>query len=210
MPKAPTRLNQPASTQRQAPYPAPSVTLSSTAMAGSCPASGDRRTATPWNSSDDKRLIDARQKGLSWKHIAPEHFPDKTANACRKRHERLMDKRNNQDNWDGQKFETLARAYYENREKIWRILAEPLNEKWEDVERKVCRTIFYIVSHDSKSENPFPAQNSLFTPFYMRMHKCGALILLAAVPNLGILVHRERAQNSKKYWPDGGPPRRER
>lgn len=135
MPKAPTRVNQLASTPRQAPYPAPSVTHSSTAMAGT---SSDRRTATPWNSSDDKRLIDARHKGLSWKHIAPEHFPDKTANACRKRHERLMDKRNNQDNWDGQKFETLARAYYENREKIWRILAEPLDEKWEDVERKVC------------------------------------------------------------------------
>lgn len=150
MPKAP-REHQLASTHRQEPYPAASVALLSTSMAGTCPASSDRRTATPWNSSDDKRLIDARQKGLSWKHIAPEHFPDKTANACRKRHERLMDKRNNQDNWDGQKFETMARAYYENREKIWRILAEPLNEKWEDVERKVRRTISFIISRGSRA-----------------------------------------------------------
>lgn len=167
MPKAPTRLNQLASTQRQAPYPALSVTLLSTAIAGACPASGDRRTVTPWNSSDDKRLIDARHKGLSWKHIAPEHFPDKTANACRKRHERLMDKRNNQDNWDGQKFETLARAYYENREKIWRILAEPLDERWEDVERKVCGAISFILSRDSKSENLLPARKP---PFYLILH----------------------------------------
>lgn len=141
MPKAPKKVNQLASTPRQAPYPAPSMRRPSTDMAGTCPASSDRRTATPWNSSDDKRLIEARRKGLSWKDIAPVHFPDKTANACRKRHERLMDKRNNQDNWDGQKFEALARAYNENREKIWRILAEPLHERWEDVERKVCRTI---------------------------------------------------------------------
>lgn len=208
MPKAPTSHNQLAPTHRQTPYPAPSVAISSTSMAGTCPASNDRRTATPWNSSDDKRLIDARQKGLSWKHIAPEHFPDKTANACRKRHERLMDKRNNQDNWDGQKFETLARAYYENREKIWRILAEPLNEKWEDVERKVCRTISFMVSRDSRSDNALPAWKSPFlTTFYMRMHKCGAAIVFVVVPNLGILVHRERAQNGKKHWPDGGSPR---
>lgn len=72
-----------------------------------------------------------------------------------------MDKRNNQDNWDGQKFETLARAYYENREKIWRILAEPLDEKWEDVERKVCRTISFIIPRDLKSENP---RKPLFFP----------------------------------------------
>lgn len=202
MPKAPTRQTQPAPTHRQVPYPASSIALSSTSMAGPSPTSSDRRTATPWNSSDDKRLIDARLKGLSWKHIAPEHFPDKTANACRKRHERLMDKRNNQDNWDGQKFETLARAYYENREKIWRILAEPLNEKWEDVERKVCRTISFIISRASKSDNALPAH--FFTSFYMPMHNC---IFFVAVPNLGILVHRERSQNGKKYWPDGGPPR---
>ena len=162
MPKAPTSHNQLAPTHLQTPYPAPSVAISSTSRAGTCPASSERRTA----------------------------------NACRKRHERLMDKRNNQDNWDGQKFETLARAYYENREKIWRILAEPLNEKWEDVERKVCRTISFMLSRDSRSDNALPAWKPPFlTTFYMRMHKCGAAIVFVVVPNLGILVHRERAQN---------------
>lgn len=164
MPKAPTKVNQLASTPRQAPYPAPSVRRPSTSMAGTCPTSSDRRTATPWNSSDDKRLIDARHQGLSWKHIAPEHFPDKTPNACRKRHERLMDKRNNQDNLGGQKFETFARAYYENREKIWGILAELLHEKWEDVERKVCQTISFILSRDYMCENPWPARKPHFLP----------------------------------------------
>lgn len=180
MPKAPTKVNQLASTPRPAPYPAPSVRHPSTAVAGTCPTSSERRTATPWNPSDDKRLIDARHKGLSWKHIAPEHFPDKTANACRKRHERLMDKRNNQDNWDGQKFETLARAYNENREKIWRILAEPLHERWEDVERKVCRTISLIISRDWKSENSVACDGkyTFFPHSAWCTHKCGAAILL--------------------------------
>lgn len=46
-----------------------------------------------------------------------------------------------------------------------------------------------------------------FTSFYIPMHECGAAILFVAVPNLGILVHRERTQNSKKYWPGNVPPR---
>ena len=40
----------------------------------------------------------------------------------------------------------------------------------------------------------------------MRMHKRGAAIFVA-VPNLEILVHRERAQNRKKHRPDVVTPR---
>lgn len=81
-----------------------------------------------------------------------------------------MDKRNNQDNWDGQKFETLARAYYENREKIWRILAEPLHEKWEDVERKVCRMISLIISRDLRSKNSVACAETPFFNLILHVH----------------------------------------
>ena len=80
----------------------------------------------------------ARQQGLNWQPIATNYFPDKTANACRKRHERLMDKRNNADDWEGVKMEALAKAYVEVREQMWKLLGDRVGEKWETVEAKVC------------------------------------------------------------------------
>lgn len=80
----------------------------------------------------------ARQQGLNWQPIASQYFPDKTANACRKRHERLMEKRNSADNWDGVKIEALAKAYVDIREQMWKLLADRLGEKWQNVEAKVC------------------------------------------------------------------------
>ena len=79
----------------------------------------------------------ARQQGLNWQPIASKHFPDKTANACRKRHERLMEKRNVTDAWDGAKMEALAKAYHEIRADMWRMLGDRLGEKWSTVEAKV-------------------------------------------------------------------------
>jgi len=49
------------------------------------------RSAGPWTARDDEQLRQARQRGMSWAPIAREFFPTKSANACRKRHERLMD-----------------------------------------------------------------------------------------------------------------------
>lgn len=80
----------------------------------------------------------ARQQGLNWQPIALKYFPDKTANACRKRHERLMEKRNSADNWDGVKLDLLSKAYIELREQMWKILADRVGEKWQNVEAKVC------------------------------------------------------------------------
>ena len=86
--------------------------------------------------------MSARQKGLNWQPIASKYFPDKTSNACRKRHERLMEKRNNADNWDGVKMDKLSKAYLELREQMWRILADRVGEKWQSVEAKVCRPVY--------------------------------------------------------------------
>lgn len=74
---------------------------------------------------------------MNWVLIASSHFPKKTPNACRKRHERLLDKRNSE-NWGSSKFEDLARAYTDSREMMWKILAENVGENWRHVEKMVC------------------------------------------------------------------------
>lgn len=99
---------------------------------------GNHHSSASWPKDKDELLMRARQQGLNWQPIADTYFPDKSANACRKRHERLMEKRNNTDDWDGAKMETLARAYNEVREQMWRLLADRMpGEKWQIVESKV-------------------------------------------------------------------------
>ena len=111
-------------------------------MDSSNPASAgasERSSASPWTEGEDRILMEARQKGLNWALIATKHFPSKTSNACRKRHERLMDKRKSQDNWD---VEALAQAYMEVRERMWQILASKLSQNWQAVEGKVNSCFF--------------------------------------------------------------------
>ncbi|KAI4209289.1 MAG: hypothetical protein LQ349_009561 [Xanthoria aureola] len=100
------------------------------------PNTSEPHSSTPWSPASDDKLMRARQQGLNWQTIAETHFPSKTANACRKRHERLMEKRNSVGDWNGVKFEEVARAYREVREEMWRILADRVNEKWSVVESK--------------------------------------------------------------------------
>ena len=49
--------------------------------------------SAPWSQEDDLQLTKARSEGLNWGPITSRYFPMKTPNACRKRHERLMEKR---------------------------------------------------------------------------------------------------------------------
>ncbi|OCK87939.1 uncharacterized protein K441DRAFT_622010, partial [Cenococcum geophilum 1.58] len=92
-------------------------------------------TSIQWSTEDDETLMSARASGLSWQPIASKYFPSKTANACRKRHERLMDRRNNED-WEGGKLELLANEYMNVRREMWSILTSRLGEKWTMVEAK--------------------------------------------------------------------------
>jgi hypothetical protein len=73
---------------------------------------------------------------LAWGAIHEKHFPSKTANACRKRYERLMLKRRGND-WDEDRNARLAMAYKDMREQTWSPLAEHLGERWEHVEKAV-------------------------------------------------------------------------
>ncbi|MCJ1242873.1 hypothetical protein MMC30_000069 [Trapelia coarctata] len=96
---------------------------------------GNERPSTAWSQEDDTLLMRSRAQGMNWAPIAQSHFPKKTPNACRKRHERLME-RKNAENWDGVKLEDLARAYVESREMMWKIIADKVGEKWQHVESK--------------------------------------------------------------------------
>ncbi|EOA81444.1 uncharacterized protein SETTUDRAFT_99126 [Exserohilum turcica Et28A] len=97
-------------------------------------AAGGTRSSS-WSTKDDETLIQARAQGLNWNQIGPKHFPSKTPNACRKRHERLME-RQNAEQWDGVKLEVLAQAYMEVRREMWSLLAARVGEKWQLVETK--------------------------------------------------------------------------
>jgi hypothetical protein len=100
-------------------------------------AAGGGTRSPSWSQVDDETLIKARAQGLNWNQISPKHFPSKSANACRKRHERLMEKQN-AEQWDGVRLDVLAEAYMEVRSEMWRILGAKVNEKWQLVEQKVC------------------------------------------------------------------------
>ncbi|CAF9921875.1 MAG: hypothetical protein HETSPECPRED_004660 [Heterodermia speciosa] len=95
-----------------------------------------RLAAGPWQPEDDEKLIQARKQSLNWSDISQQYFPAKTANACRKRHERLMDKRHTNEEWQPYKLEQMAVAYLDCREEMWKILAQAVGENWKDVESK--------------------------------------------------------------------------
>lgn len=90
----------------------------------------------PWTTEEDEILCDCRTRGFGWAQIQEKHFPGKSANACRKRHERLMTKRRSTD-WDESRLQNLAVNYRQMREQIWGPLADRLGEKWEHVEKAV-------------------------------------------------------------------------
>ena len=100
-------------------------------------ANTERHNSSPWSKQDDQQLLQARQQGLNWAPIASTYFPTKTPNACRKRHERLIEKMNNRDSWDNVKLEALAKTYLDIREQMWTMLGERMGEKWHIVEAKV-------------------------------------------------------------------------
>ncbi|KAI9650650.1 hypothetical protein NHQ30_000670 [Ciborinia camelliae] len=98
-----------------------------------------RPSSGAWNPIDDRTLIAARKQGMNWPPIQATYFPNKSANACRKRHERLMACKAT-DDWDNVKSETLAKHYMEMRKEIWSGLAAATGEKWTVVEQKCMST----------------------------------------------------------------------
>ena len=104
-----------------------------------------QHTSSLWRDGQDETLLKARAKGLGWQEIAAQCFPHKTANACRKRHERLMERRN-QDEWDHARLEELGAAYMACRKEMWSVLADRLEDRWTNVEAKVRTTLMIGMS----------------------------------------------------------------
>ena len=96
------------------------------------------RVLFEWDAASDEKLVEARKTGFNWGPIAARYFPGKTANACRKRYETLMEERLLRNTWNGAKVEAVARAYMNVREQMWKILADKVGEEWQTVEEKVC------------------------------------------------------------------------
>ncbi len=90
----------------------------------------------PWTGEEDEILCQNRTRGYGWGQIQEQHFPGKSANACRKRHERLMTKRRSTE-WDDARLNKLAVQYNRMRAEIWSGVAKELGEKWEHVEKAV-------------------------------------------------------------------------
>lgn len=142
-----TRTNRETSTNTQHRNPCPSVittsvppqTLPLRRQTISSTASGtDRHSSSSWPPESDELLMQARRQGLNWQPIATKYFPDKTANACRKRHERLMEKKRNQkEELESAKTEAVAKAYNDVREQMWKPVADRVGERWQVVEAKV-------------------------------------------------------------------------
>lgn len=122
-----------------APPPPPPITIpqNNSYIHGLPSASHPHRASSgAWSPEEDQALLAARAQGLNWSSIQSNHFPSKTSNACRKRHERLME-RKGADDWDARKLERLAREYMKVRKEIWQPLARLTGEKWIVVEQKI-------------------------------------------------------------------------
>jgi Myb-like DNA-binding domain len=95
--------------------------------------------SAPWTPDEDNRLMDAKVEGLGWNEIHQRYFPNKSGNACRKRHERLMTKMRTT-TWDLGRIQAVMAAYESAgvRAQFWSKIAQQVGEtRWEDVERVV-------------------------------------------------------------------------
>lgn len=99
--------------------------------------------SAPWTAQEDEILLESKRKNLQWDVISKQ-FPEKSGNACRKRYERLENKRRGTD-WDASRLQSLAVAYMDKRQEIWGPLAKSLGEKWEHVEKKVRTEIVTFI-----------------------------------------------------------------
>lgn len=115
---------------------APAPTAGNEVVTAAQQMSQARTASTAWSKEDDETLLRARAQGLNWSQIQQNYFRSKTSNACRKRHERLIEHRS-ADSWDKANFEKLSMEYMRLRKEIWSPLAAQVGEKWTVVEQKV-------------------------------------------------------------------------
>lgn len=107
-----------------------------------------RASSGAWSQEDDRAILALRAMGKSWNQIQREAFPGETENACRKRHERLMEKRG-QNDFDTRKLERLSKEYILMRKEIWSPLAARCDEKWNVVEAQASYRPFRFLDYST-------------------------------------------------------------
>ncbi|KAI9741025.1 MAG: hypothetical protein M1834_002736 [Cirrosporium novae-zelandiae] len=128
---------QPQFHQHQLPLPTSAISSTYVPQPPNLSTAPAPTSNTAWSSADDAILVSSRAQGLNWGPIS-QKFNNKTPNACRKRHERIMAKRQGEE-WEHGKLEELARAYIACRQEMWEILARKLGmgeRAWTIVETK--------------------------------------------------------------------------
>ncbi|KIX98930.1 uncharacterized protein Z520_05391 [Fonsecaea multimorphosa CBS 102226] len=106
----------------------------------------------PWNAEEDNILLDAKGRGLSWEEIHRRYFPNKSANACRKRHERVLAKMRDTD-WDEARIQRVTDAYNRHRHSIWQPLCKELGESMSDVEKVMFQQGLRNLRNPSRSSH---------------------------------------------------------
>ncbi|KAI9824486.1 MAG: hypothetical protein M1826_007349 [Phylliscum demangeonii] len=127
------------------------------------------RPSSAWSADDDRRLKSERARNRGWNLIQRNYFPHKTPNACRKRHERLMERENEED-WDHEKFEQLAHHYVNLRKEIWSPLATRVGENWKTVESRCMEKGLKNIqtaarSFQRKAPRPYLDQSAAVIPY---------------------------------------------
>lgn len=166
----------------------------------------NRPSSGAWTVQDDQNLLAARQQGLNWAQIQSSFFPNKSPNACRKRHERLME-RKGADDWDNRKLERLAKEYMSMRKEIWQPLAARTGEKWIVVEAKVSSIIpsatsFFFFFSFSFSFS-LSSSSSFFFFLLLQSPRTPFRILANGKIFRSVLVHEQRPQKLAVGGPIG-------
>ncbi|KAI7277343.1 hypothetical protein KC345_g6675 [Hortaea werneckii] len=143
------------------------------------------RNAAIWSAADDEILLQARASGLNWQPIANRHFPNKTANACRKRHERLIERRHVED-WDAEKLELLAHEYMICRREMWETLANRIGERWAVVEAKCMEKGLKTLQATARTAHRRASATSIQAP---KQHEPGFGQQAGPVSDRGISDH---------------------
>ncbi|KAK3495373.1 uncharacterized protein B0T23DRAFT_441198 [Neurospora hispaniola] len=133
----PNNHHQPPQTQvahpTQSPIPNPS---SSYNPRPTPPSPSLHNPTTSWTPREDALLLSSRASQLPWSELQRLHFPGKTANACRKRHERLIEKRQAEEEVDEDRLARIAGEYVKMRGELWQGLAERIGMDVKEVEER--------------------------------------------------------------------------
>jgi len=152
-----------------------------------------------WTAEDDGNLLRGRAMGHHWAELQRTYFPTKTANACRKRYERLVERRGVYD-YDARRFERIATEYMAMRRHMWTPLADRLGERWDIVEGQCMAAGLRTIQSSSRSHTNRWRREAKISQKAARQAQEAAASAAAGVK------HDTRAPQSSRPPPPPPPP----